>query len=99
MLVFATVVPWHVGRRPEQKISARSSASSTALTYHAAVYPGDTLTATSTVRASRLSTRDPKQAICTAHTKGFNQKEQMVDRLRDEPGSSENRASDHHVVH
>ncbi len=48
------------------------------LTYHLPVYPGDTLTATSTVHANRLSNKDPKQAICTWHTKGFNQKEEMV---------------------
>jgi acyl dehydratase len=48
------------------------------LTYHLAVYPGDTLTATSTVHANRLSNKDPRQAICTWHTKGFNQRDQMV---------------------
>jgi itaconyl-CoA hydratase len=48
------------------------------LIYHLPVYPGDTLTATSTVHANRLSNKDPKQAICTWHTRGFNQKEQLV---------------------
>jgi itaconyl-CoA hydratase len=48
------------------------------LTWHVAVYPGDTLTATSTVHARRLSNKDPRQAICTWHTKGFNQTGQMV---------------------
>jgi itaconyl-CoA hydratase len=36
------------------------------------------LTATSTVFASRLSTKNPQQAICTWHTKGFNQHGQLV---------------------
>ena len=48
------------------------------LTWHLPVYPGDTLTATSTVHSSRLSKKDPSQAICTWHTKGFNQHGQMV---------------------
>lgn len=48
------------------------------LTYHVPVYPGDTLTATSTVHANRLSNKDPRQAICTWHTKGYNQNDQMV---------------------
>jgi itaconyl-CoA hydratase len=48
------------------------------LTYHLPVYPDDTLTATSTVHANRLSSKNPQQAVCTWHTKGFNQHGQMV---------------------
>ena len=48
------------------------------LTYHLPVYPGDTVTATSTVHARRLSGKNPNQGICTWHTKGFNQNEEMV---------------------
>ena len=48
------------------------------LSYHLPVYPGDTLTATSTVHANRLSGKNPQQAICTWHTKGFNQSGEMV---------------------
>ena len=48
------------------------------LTYHRPVYPGDTLTATSTVHANRLSGKNPQQAICTWHTKGFNQSGELV---------------------
>ena len=48
------------------------------LTYHSPVYPGDTLTATSTVLATRLSSKNPQQAICTWHTKGFNQHGRLV---------------------
>ena len=48
------------------------------LSYHLPVYPGDTLTATSTVHANRLSAKNPQQAICTWHTKGFKQSGEMV---------------------
>jgi itaconyl-CoA hydratase len=48
------------------------------LTYYSPVYPGDTLTAASTVVANRLSTKNPQQAICTWHTKGFNQHGRLV---------------------
>lgn len=48
------------------------------LTWHLPVYPGDTLTATSTVHARRPSNKDPRQAICTWHTRGFNQHGRMV---------------------
>ena len=48
------------------------------LTYQLPVYPDDTLTATSTVHANRLSSKNPQQAVCTWHTKGFNQHGQMV---------------------
>ncbi|MGE3742312.1 MAG: MaoC family dehydratase [Geminicoccaceae bacterium] len=48
------------------------------LNYHVPVYPGDTLTATSTVQGIRPSSKNPRQGICTWHTKGFNQKGDMV---------------------
>jgi acyl dehydratase len=48
------------------------------LTYHLAVYPGDTLTASSTVLSARLSAKNPNQAVCTWHTKGFNQHGELV---------------------
>lgn len=44
------------------------------LAYHEPVYPGDTLTAVSTVVAKRLSDKVPdKQGIVSWHTKGINQ--------------------------
>ena len=48
------------------------------LTYHLPVYPGDTLTASSTVHSNRLSEKNPTQAVCTWHTKGFNQDGNLV---------------------
>jgi acyl dehydratase len=43
------------------------------LTFHAAVYPGDTLTARSAVVDRRLSTTNAGMGIVTWHTEGFNQ--------------------------
>ena len=43
------------------------------LTYHAPVYPGDTLTARSTVTESRTTEKFPGFGITTWHTEGFNQ--------------------------
>lgn len=43
------------------------------LTFHSPVYPGDTLTARSTVAARRQSSKNPNQGIATWHTEGFNQ--------------------------
>lgn len=43
------------------------------LTYHAPVYPGDTLTARSTVIERRESESRPESGIVTWHTEGFNQ--------------------------
>lgn len=43
------------------------------LTYHAPVYPGDTLTARSTVIESRTTEKFPGFGIATWHTEGFNQ--------------------------
>lgn len=48
------------------------------LTYHCSVYPGDTLTASSTVVSIRDSAKYPEQAICTWHTSGFNQRGELV---------------------
>lgn len=48
------------------------------LTFHLPVYPGDTVTAKSTVHATRPSGKNPNQGICTWHTKGFNQRGEMV---------------------
>lgn len=48
------------------------------LAFHLPVYPGQTLTATSTVHATRPSNKNPDQGICTWHTKGFNEKGEMV---------------------
>jgi len=43
------------------------------LAYHAPVYPGDTLTARSTVTDARVSEKFPGFGIATWHTEGFNQ--------------------------
>ena len=43
------------------------------LTFHAHVYPGDTLTARSTVVSKRLSSSREGWGIVTWHTEGFNQ--------------------------
>ncbi len=44
------------------------------LTFHAPVYPGDTLTARSTVVDRRESASNKDMGIVTWHTEGFNQK-------------------------
>jgi len=44
-----------------------------ALTFHAPVYPGDTLTSRSTVVDLRDSQSRPERGIVTWHTRGFNQ--------------------------
>lgn len=43
------------------------------LTFHTPVYPGDTLTARSTVVSMRPSSSRPSEGIVTWHTEGFNQ--------------------------
>ncbi len=43
------------------------------LTYHRPVYPGDTLTASSTTVAKRVSGSKPEMGIVTWRTRGFNQ--------------------------
>ena len=49
-----------------------------ALTYHVPVYPGDTLTARSTVVDTRESKSQPDRGIVTWHTEGFNQHGKLV---------------------
>jgi len=49
-----------------------------ALTFHHAVYPGDTLVARSTVVDRRDSSSNPDAGIVTWHTEGFNQRELRV---------------------
>lgn len=48
------------------------------LSFHAPVYPGDTLTARSTVASRRVSNSRPDQGIVTWHTEGFNQDDSIV---------------------
>jgi itaconyl-CoA hydratase len=48
------------------------------LTFHATVYPGDTLTARSTVVDRRESESRPEQGIVTWHTEGHNQRGERV---------------------
>jgi len=48
------------------------------LKYHAPVYPGDTLFARSTVTATRASAKNPEVGIATWHTRGFNQRDELV---------------------
>lgn len=48
------------------------------LTFHRPVYPGDTVTARSTVVARRDSKSRPRFGIVTWHTEGFNQNGELV---------------------
>jgi itaconyl-CoA hydratase len=48
------------------------------LAYHAPVYPGDTLTARSTVVDRRESASRPESGVVTWHTEGFNQHGERV---------------------
>jgi acyl dehydratase len=48
------------------------------LSFHAPVYPGDTLTSRSTVVSRRESESRPGQGIVTWHTEGFNQRAERV---------------------
>lgn len=48
------------------------------LRFHAPVYPGDTLTARSTVVEARESNSRPDAGIVTWHTEGFNQRGELV---------------------
>jgi itaconyl-CoA hydratase len=48
------------------------------LTFHQPVYPGDTLTARSTVVDRRESESRPESGIVTWHTEGFNQRGERV---------------------
>jgi itaconyl-CoA hydratase len=49
-----------------------------ACTFHQPVYPGDTLTARSTVMEMRESESRPESGIVTWHTEGFNQRGERV---------------------
>ena len=49
-----------------------------ACTFHQPVYPGDTLTARSTVLATRTSASRPATGIVTWHTEGRNQRDELV---------------------
>jgi acyl dehydratase len=75
MLVFATVFGLSVEDLSENGAAFLGVDD---LTYHLPVYPDDTLTAKSSVFANRMSSKNPQQAICTWHTKGFNQRGEMV---------------------
>lgn len=48
------------------------------LTFHAPVYPGDTLAARSTVVDKRESRNRPEFGIVTWHTEGFNQRNERI---------------------
>lgn len=48
------------------------------LVYHTSVYPGDTITTSSTVIARRPTSSNPRVGIATWHTKGYNQHEELV---------------------
>lgn len=48
------------------------------LTYHSPVYPGDTLSARSTVIGLRASKKNPETGIATWRTEGLNQHGQLV---------------------
>ncbi len=48
------------------------------LAFHRPVYPGDTLTARSSVVEVRESESRPDQGIVTWHTEGFNQRDELV---------------------
>jgi acyl dehydratase len=48
------------------------------LTYGPSVYPGDTLTAKSTVTDKRESDSRPESGIVTWHTRGYNQRGEQV---------------------
>ena len=47
-------------------------------TFHRAVYPGDTITARSTVISARESGSRPNFGIVTWHTEAFNQRDELV---------------------
>lgn len=48
------------------------------LSYHAPVYPGDTLVARSTTVECRRSKSNPDNGLVTWHTQGFNQRDERV---------------------
>jgi acyl dehydratase len=70
LLVFNTVFGLSVEDLSE---GSRPFLGVEALTFHAPVYPGDTLTARSTVIERRESAKNPGMGIVTWHSEGFNQ--------------------------
>jgi acyl dehydratase len=70
MLVFATVFGLSVEDLSE---GGGAFLGVDALTFHVPVYPGDTLTAQSTVVERRESASNPGMGIVAWHTQGFNQ--------------------------
>ncbi len=70
MLVFATVFGLSVEDLSE---GGGAFLGVEALTFHATVYPGDTLTGRSTVVGRRESASSKGMGIVTWHTEGFNQ--------------------------
>jgi itaconyl-CoA hydratase len=70
MLVFTTVFGLSVEDLSE---SGGAFLGVENLTFHLPVYPGDTLTARSTVVERRESASNPGMGIVTWHTEGFNQ--------------------------
>jgi itaconyl-CoA hydratase len=48
------------------------------LKYHAPVYPGDTISARSTVKALRASKKNPETGVATWRTEGLNQRGELV---------------------
>lgn len=48
------------------------------LSYHQAVYPGETLWARSTTYKRRKSESNPANGVVSWHTEGFNQKDELV---------------------
>lgn len=75
MLVFATVFGLTVEDLSE---SGGLFLGLEDLAFHATVYPGDTLTASSEVVAMRESTSRPSEGIVTWHTEGHNQRGDVV---------------------
>jgi acyl dehydratase len=75
MLVFAVVFGLSV-----EDLSERGGAflGVDELTFHKPVYPGDTVTARSTVVSRRESSSRPGQGIVTWHTEGFDQRGERV---------------------
>lgn len=75
MLVFLTVFGLSVEDLSE---AGGAFLGTDKLTFHRAVYPGDTLTACSEVIALRESASNPRAGIASWHTEGFNQRSERV---------------------
>jgi acyl dehydratase len=75
MLVFTTVLGLSVEDLSE---AGGPFLGLDALSFHAAVYPGDTLSARSEVVAARESESRPGAGIVTWNTEGFNQRDERV---------------------